>query len=139
MQNAQRLPATNDDLKSEIKDFLSKLIIRNNQNDEDQGVHKVLDLLDKENPIKQIKAAKILKPQIVATLGFLNYLSYETATEIYKKILVDNLISQVVNKFNLLKPDICIGCKQIYHPDDIVTGAQNRFAQIAALNSQIMI
>ena len=55
----------------------------------DQGVLKVLGLLDKENPVKVIKASKILKPQLVATLGFLNYLSYETANETYKKVLVD--------------------------------------------------
>ena len=101
LQNAQRLPATDEDLNLQVKDYLSKLITRNNQNDADKGVHKVLELLDKENPIKQIKSSKILKPEIVAALGFLNYLSFETASETYKKILVDNLIAVVIKNFNL--------------------------------------
>ena len=122
LPNAQRLPATHEDLIIQVKDYLSKLITRNNQNDADQGVLKVLELLDKENPTKLIKSSKILKHEIVATLGFLNYLSYETASETYKKILVDNLITEVVKKFNLLKPEICNGCSQIYHPDELLTG-----------------
>ena len=120
--NAQRLPATDDDLSAQVKEYSSKLITRNNQQDADQGVLKVLQLLNKDNPVKLIKSSQILKPQLVATLGFLNYLSYDTASETYKKLLVANLITEVVNKFNLLKPEICMGCKQIYHPDDILTG-----------------
>ena len=123
-QNAQRLPATDDDLNIQIKDYISKLITRNNRCDEDQGVLKVLGFLDKDDPIKDIRAPKnkILKPQLVATLGFLNYLSFETASESYKGILVDKLAYDIVEKFNLLKPDICRNCRQIYNPDDMEIG-----------------
>ena len=72
---AQRLPATDDDLKAQVRDYSSKLITRNNQQDADQGVLKVLELLDKDNPVKLIKTSKNLKPEIVVTLGFLNYIS----------------------------------------------------------------
>ena len=57
-QNAQRLPATDDDLNIQIKDYISKLITRNNQCDEDQCVLKVLGFLDKDDPIKEIQAPK---------------------------------------------------------------------------------
>ena len=123
-QNAQRLPATDEELHSQIKDYLSSLITRNNQNDADQGVLKVLGFLDKDDPAKEIKLPKnkILKPQLVATLGFLNYLSFETATETYKGVPVDKLANNIVTKFNLLKPEICRGCRQIYNPDDLIVG-----------------
>ena len=122
LPNAQRLPATDDDLKTQVKDYLSKLITRNNDRDGDQGVLKVLNLLDKEDPVKIIRSSKILKTQLVAALGFMNYMSFETATETYKKVLVDKLIIEVVNKFNLLKPEICNRCHQIYHPDKLTVG-----------------
>ena len=114
LPNAQRLPATDEDLIIQVKDYLSKLITRNNQNDADQGVLKVLELLDKENPTKLIKSSKILKHEIVATLGFLNYLSYETASETYKKILVPQLISDTISKTNKLIPDTYNHCYKIY-------------------------
>ena len=57
IQNGHRLPVTEEDLKTQVKDYLSRLIVGNNERDGDQGVLKVLELLDKENPIKVIKSA----------------------------------------------------------------------------------
>ena len=78
--NGQRdTRATTEDLLESRKKFLSSLITRNNSNNEDLGVNKVLDLLDKDNFPKACKGNKIKKDELLTTLGFLNYLSFEAA------------------------------------------------------------
>ena len=68
------------DLKKAQQDFLSSLITRNNTENEDTGILAVLGTLDKDYPIKAMTAHKDIKrPQLVATLGFMNRLSFDTA------------------------------------------------------------
>ena len=76
--------------------------MRNDEGDMDQGVHKVLETLDKENPVKAIKASRARKDQLTATLGFQHYRSFDMAKETYKKMLVDTMVDNILEKFNLL-------------------------------------
>ena len=58
--NGQRdTRATAEDLLESRKKFLNSLITRNNSNNEDPGVNKVLVLLDKDNFPKACKGNKI--------------------------------------------------------------------------------
>ena len=123
ISNAQRdSRATSEVLTNSRKQFIGSLIARNNSNDEDQGVHKVLDLLGKENFPKAVKSIKVKKDELIATLGFLNYLSFESAQERFKKLLVEGLIEGIMEKYRLLTPDICRNCQKIYEPDADILG-----------------
>ena len=79
----------------EKNNFFAKQICRNNKLNEDFGVNMVLEALDNRDPMRAIKNnKKILKPQIVATLGFFHHLDYASAH----------------NRFNKNK-DRCLNCE----------------------------
>ena len=78
----------------------------------------VIDALDTINPLKSIeKNNKILRPQLVATLGFFHHLDFSSAKERFKGVKVDELTVRIVNKCTLMLPDICKSCTKIYQPD----------------------
>ena len=93
------------------KEFVDRLIVKNNEYDGDDGVRKVILALAGAKNLK----TGVKKDELVATLGFLNGLNFEEANTEYKKILMDDIRSKVIDKFNTLKPRNCDICRCIYN------------------------
>ena len=75
------------------------MITRNNCTEDDARVHKALKALDIKNPTKVIKVNKdIKKDMLVTALEFLNYLTFDTTKKRLRKILVDNLTTDKIEK-----------------------------------------
>ena len=65
--------------------------------------------------MEKIKMSKtIKKPQLVAGLGFLHNMGFDEAKEAFKGILVDELVDRIIKKYNILAPDNCALCNNIY-------------------------
>ena len=96
------------------EEFHGQLVVKNNTDFEDAGVALLLNTITKENPAKKIKdCTELKKPQLQAGLGFLNGISYDTAKDSYKSIKVEQLIEQIIAKYNELSPDFCLSCSTI--------------------------
>ena len=74
--------------KDSIKDFNNFLITKNNDTNEDKGVHECKLALD-DPSFKAVK--KLTKDKILATMGFLKDMSLNKAKEVYKKVYVEDL------------------------------------------------
>ena len=71
-----------DQLKTANELFHADLVTKNNQGDGDAGIAILLDALLTENPARTIKQHRDLKkPQLLASLGFLNGLNFGQAKE----------------------------------------------------------
>ena len=104
-----------DPLKTAKDLFHAELVTNNNQGDADAGVALLLDALLSDNPAKAIKQHKDLKkPQLLASLGFLNGLNLGQAKEQFNGLKVDQLSEQIILKYNMLCPDICLHCSKVY-------------------------
>ena len=117
--------STKAKLDKELEDFNSALIVRNNNEDEDEGIHNVLMALNnRENRLKAINAnKKILKNQILAGLGFLHNIGLQAANEKFKGIKVDALKDMLVDKYLMMSPSICNRCEKVYRNYDNDIGA----------------
>ena len=99
------------------KEFVDRLIVKNNNCDSDDGIRKVLMALSGSKNLK----TGFKKDELIATLGFFNEMNFEDANIEYKKVLMDDIRTQVINKFNTLKPRNCEICKCIYNDfNDVV-------------------
>ena len=80
------------------KEFFAIQITKNNSLNEDNGVNMVLEALDTVNPLKTIqKNGKILKPQLLATLGFFHHVDFNAAKERFKCVKVEDLTSLIIS------------------------------------------
>ena len=100
-----------DKYKEAMKDFNDKLIIDNNLKDSDEGVNEGLLALE-DTSYKAV--GKLLKPKVIATLGFLKEMGFQEAKEFYKKVLVEDLRKELVQTYELLGPQICHDCDNMY-------------------------
>ena len=105
-------------LPEAVEAFNASLVMKNNTEDEDPGIHEILEALRAGNEdaiMKRLKMGKnIKKPQLIAGLGFLHDMKYEAAKDSFKGILVPELMTRIVNKYNLLTPEQCAHCDNIY-------------------------
>ena len=105
-------------LKEAINCFHGSLITKNNNDSEDKGVHDVLIALNNDNKQKALRKQGILKPQLLATLGFLNNLSLSQAGVRFKGRKVEELIPMIIQKYENLCPTFCSNCEEIYDTDN---------------------
>ena len=89
-------------LASDKSTYNDKLIIKNNLHNGDEGVRAVLFALDKENPIKALTKTK--KDPLLATLRFLNSLGYKASKQRYKGVLVEELKTRILDKYDMDSP-----------------------------------
>ena len=61
---SSQVAASEEDLKCAIEDLLAQLIAKNNAEDEDTGIHNILEALGKANPEKSIKG-KFLRNELL--------------------------------------------------------------------------
>ena len=116
--------ATSEDLEDQRKEMISHMLTRNNRENGDDGVRAVIETLDARDPERALKTNnKLLKDQLLATLGFMNYLSFEGAKERFKGVNKPELIAKIAEKYRLISPDICKGCNKIYFPEESTEGA----------------
>ena len=105
---------TNDDLLAAKKEFLESLQVKNNTEHNDAGVNLVFDALGSDNPRKKLLTNKVKKDQLQAALGFLHYYDFSTTKDQFKGMKVKELTAAILEKYKILQPDICKGCKKIY-------------------------
>ena len=98
--NGQRTQLSlGDRLSVEQEKFNCKLITQNNNEAEDKGVHDVLLALNnKDNKLKALDKSKVLKPQLLAGLGFLHNIDYQQAGDRFKGVTVDRLKNMIVER-----------------------------------------
>ena len=84
------------------QEFNSKLITKNNNQDEDEGVNLILLSLEKDDRAKALKSA--LKPQVLAGLAFLLNTGLEAAKEQFKGIKVEDLKSRLIDRYDSILP-----------------------------------
>ena len=102
-------------LKLEIEKYSSILLAKNNQVNEDPGVGRILDHLYKDQAKKNIlKDKAILKPQLLAGYCFLMDVPLMEGKIKFKSMKADELLDEIVIKYNLHKPAHCRGCNKIY-------------------------
>lgn len=76
------------------------------------------------DPAKAIKANKsIKKEQLIAKLGFLNYISFADFKKRYQGTKIEDLSEAIISKFNRLLPDLCGLCSKLYEPEAQDIGA----------------
>jgi hypothetical protein len=96
--------------------FNAELVVKNNDNNADPGVHDVLNALnhdDLETQIKKLKAHKeIKKDQLVAAWSFLQDKTFSEAKE--AKCSKDFLTQDVIKIYNHISPTKCDQCQKIY-------------------------
>jgi hypothetical protein len=96
--------------------FNAELVVKNNDQNADPGVHDVLNALnhdDLETQVKKIKAHKeIKKDQLVAAWGFLQDKTFTEAKE--AKCSKDFLTQDVIKIYNHISPTKCDQCQKIY-------------------------
>ena len=98
-----------------LKEFNDALIARNNAENGDEGVTRVLLTLEKPS-IKALHNGKNIKREhVVATLGFLNGIGLQEATAKYKKPKVDEVKEELVRTYNKKAPRECNDCKKSYN------------------------
>ena len=98
-------------LHLEIEKYSAILIAKNNEINEDPGVHKILNHLYQDQPKKNISKDKaILKPQILAGYCFLMDILLSEGKIKFKSMKADELIDEIVIKYNINKPAHCRGC-----------------------------
>ena len=114
---------TNDALLRAKEEYHAELVTKNNIDYEDNGVALLLDSLASDNPTKAFKQKHILKPQFLAGLGFLNGLPFDQAKAQFNGLRVDQLIEQILIKYKLLSPDICLHCSKVYKAYNNDTGS----------------
>ena len=86
-------------LHLEIEQYSSILIARNNENSEDEGVHRILTHLFNEQPKKNIlKDKNILKPQLLAGYCFLTNVALSEGKIKYKSMKSDELLDEIIIK-----------------------------------------
>ena len=117
--NDQARPSQNLDIHKLKDDFVSKLIIRNNESNGDTGVHSLLlALRNLDDKAKIVELNKINKGQIQAGMGFLEGILFNEAKVHYHGIKVDELRAKIVAKFKLMCPMNCNVCKSIYNHEE---------------------
>ena len=90
-----QLATSDEDLKTAIEDLLTQLIAKNKAEEEDTGIHNILEALGKANPEKFIKG-KFLRNELVAGLGFLNDIGFNEDKNLYKGIKVEDFIPSII-------------------------------------------
>ena len=91
-------------LKKVQKDHNSRLIMRNNQKDCDDGVKKILLALEVDFNLTKTK--NITKPMLVATLAFLLHKPLSEANDI-NKLKVDKLKKEISSTYDYSLPQVC--------------------------------
>lgn len=105
-------------MEDATKDFNAQLVTKNNAENEDQGVHKVLMNLkdvamgDNMNNLKKDKDIK--KEQLMAGLAFLRGHKLDDVKKELTKTKVEDLRHQVVTRYEHMKPNKCDKCQEIY-------------------------
>ena len=105
-------------MEDATKDFNAQLVTKNNAENEDQGVHKVLMNLkdvaieDNKNNLKKDKDIK--KEQLIAGLVFLRGHKLDDVKKELTKTKVEDLRHQVVTRCEHMKPNKCGKCQEIY-------------------------
>ena len=94
------------------KNFNDSLILKNNGQNGDEGVHKGILALEDPNPIKAL--SKLKKDQLLATLGFLFDQNFEQAKKTFSKILVEDLKQRIIEKYDTLQPQNCEECNTVF-------------------------
>ena len=95
------------------KEFSDSLTLKNNNGDNDDGVNMGILALEDQNPMKAL--SKMKKEPLIATLGFLHDLGFNEAKERFKKPLVEELKKLIIEKYEILSPQQCEACKDIYN------------------------
>ena len=84
-------------LHLEIEQYSSILIARNNENTEDEGVHRILTHLFNKQPKKNIlKDKNILKPQLLTGYCFLTNVALSEGKTKYKSMKSDKLLDEII-------------------------------------------
>ena len=95
------------------KEFSDSLTLKNNNGDNDDGINMGILALEDQNPMKAL--SKMKKEPLIATLGFLHDLGFNEAKERFKKPLVEELKKLIIEKYEILSPQQCDACKDIYN------------------------
>ena len=82
---------------------------KNNAEEQDDGIFKILTALGKNDPAKCIRGDKeILKDNLIVGLAFLHSLSAEEGHSKFRSMKVDSLTHEIIKKFE----SICKICKE---------------------------
>ena len=95
------------------KKYNDDLIVKNNQNNEDEGVRDIILTLEKDNVMNKLKQFR--KIPLLAALGFLHKMDLEEAKEKFKDLLVADLINDIWIKYDLESPQSCKECLDVYN------------------------
>ena len=93
------------------KEFNDKLIIDNNLKDCDEGVNEGLMALD-DASYKAV--SKLLKPKVIATLGFLKGVGFIESKQMYNKAYVEDLRKELVMTYEQLGRQHCNQCDKVF-------------------------
>ena len=101
------------DIKVARKDFNDKLIVKNNVNNSDEGVKKVLLALNNDTNLKVLKNVK--KDKLLATIAFLKGITLDKDKAEFSKLKWIGLKREVVVCYDMLIPQQCTELKKIYN------------------------
>ena len=109
----------------EAKEMLiAHLLAKNNNENEDQGIHTVITCLGSDNILRAMANNKVRKIQLMATWGFFKDMTLEDASSELKDVKVDDLKTKLISEFSKITPDNCLSCSKIYSCIDNEIGAE---------------
>ena len=95
------------------KVFNDTLTLRNNNDNNDDGVNMGILAMEEQNPMKAL--SKLKKNELIAFLGFLHNLGFGEAKERFRKPLVEELKRLIIERHEFISPQMCENCNDIYN------------------------
>ena len=108
------------ELRGALATFNAELLVRNNEEDCDQGVSAILAALDLEDPravANKLSDTKIKREALIAGLAFLSRSSLSSMKDEMKGINKPQLVPRLISLYLHQSPKHCSDCSSIYQID----------------------